>query len=65
MIATDLKLAGIGQRPFIMISYSMGGVVTRHMIVKQSQDKEFAEFNKNLKGVAFIGSPLQGSTMRD
>jgi alpha-beta hydrolase superfamily lysophospholipase len=55
----DFKGAGIGSRPFVLIAYSMGGVITRHTILKH-----LGEF-ENLKGVAFIASPLQGSTMRD
>ena len=34
-IAGDLKAAGVGTRPFLIVSYSMGGVVTRHIILKQ------------------------------
>lgn len=67
-IVKDLKAAGVGQRPFILVSYSMGGVVTRHLIVKQLvSEKSYMkeEFEKNLKGVAFIASPLNGSTMAD
>jgi triacylglycerol esterase/lipase EstA (alpha/beta hydrolase family) len=35
MIFRDLKLAGIGKKPFILIAYSMGGVVTRQIILNQ------------------------------
>ena len=34
-IVGDLKAAGVGTRPFLIVSYSMGGVVTRHIILKQ------------------------------
>jgi surfactin synthase thioesterase subunit len=34
-IVRDLKAAGVGTRPFLIVSYSMGGVVTRHIILKQ------------------------------
>ena len=34
-IVGDLKAAGVGTRPFVIVSYSMGGVVTRHIILKQ------------------------------
>ena len=53
-----MKAAGIGSKPFIIVSYSMGGVISRNMIV-QNKDQL-----KNLKGVVFISSPLKGSTMR-
>ena len=33
-IVGDLKTAGVGTRPFLIVSYSMGGVVTRHIILK-------------------------------
>ena len=38
----------------------MGGVLTRHMILKSGMNKNLP----NLKGVAFIASPLHGSTLR-
>jgi hypothetical protein len=34
-IVGDLRAAGVGTRPFLIVSYSMGGVVTRHIILKQ------------------------------
>jgi predicted alpha/beta-fold hydrolase len=34
LISNDLIQAGVGKRPFIIISYSMGGVLTRHIILK-------------------------------
>jgi|LauGreDrversion4_2_1035121.scaffolds.fasta_scaffold741365_1 hypothetical protein len=59
LISDDLLLAGVGTRPFILISYSMGGVLTRHMILRGME-----KVKTNLKGVAFIASPLHGSTLR-
>ncbi len=59
LISRDLLEAGVGSRPFILISYSMGGVLTRHMILR-----EIKQVLPNLKGVAFIASPLHGSTLR-
>jgi len=67
-IVGDLIAAGVGTRPFLIVSYSMGGVVTRHIILKQlTSDRSLMreKFAKNFKGVAFIASPLKGSTMRD
>ncbi len=60
IISNDLINAGVGSRPFILISYSMGGVLTRHMILKSGMKDK----TSNLKGVAFIASPLHGSTLR-
>eukprot|EP00347_Sterkiella_histriomuscorum_P022197 403331334 len=55
----DLKKAGVGKRPFIFVSYSMGGVVTRQIILQHP------EISQNLKGVQFIGSPLVKSDLRE
>ncbi len=60
IISNDLINAGVGSRPFIIISYSMGGVLTRHMILRSGMKDK----TSNLKGVAFIASPLHGSTLR-
>ncbi|CDW81169.1 UNKNOWN [Stylonychia lemnae] len=54
----DLKNAGVGKRPYVIIPYSMGGIVTRTMLLQHPEQKT------NLKGVMFIGSPLIGSDMR-
>ena len=58
ILAHDLSQAGIGKRPYLIVAYSMGGVVARHMILNYLSCS-------NLRGVAFLGSPLRGSTMRD
>lgn len=47
----DLENAGVGKRPYVIIAYSMGGVVSRSMILNNDN-------RSNLKGIAFIGSPL-------
>jgi triacylglycerol esterase/lipase EstA (alpha/beta hydrolase family) len=61
--------AGIGKKPVILVAYSMGGVVTRHLlmgtIMANKERPEYQGFIKNLKGVAFIASPLHGSTLRE
>ena len=35
----DLRNAGIGKKPYILVAYSMGGIVTRHMILTQLKAK--------------------------
>jgi alpha-beta hydrolase superfamily lysophospholipase len=32
-IVSDLTQAGIGKKPFIIVSFSMGGVIARNMIL--------------------------------
>ena len=59
IISEDLKLAGVGKKPFIIIAYSLGGVVARNIILYH-----LSEALSQLKGVAFVASPLKGSTMR-
>jgi hypothetical protein len=59
-ISKDLKAARVGSRPFFIISFSMGGVVSRSIILNQLDSNL-----SNLKGVLFISSPLQGSNIKD
>ena len=54
----DIKLAKIDEKPVVIVGYSLGGLVTRHLV-----NNYFA--NGNVKGVMFIASPLQGESRMD
>jgi triacylglycerol esterase/lipase EstA (alpha/beta hydrolase family) len=60
-VANQLEAAQVGQRPFVIIAFSMGGVVTREVILNQLSDAQL----KNLRSVVFIASPLGGSNMKE
>ena len=53
----DFSKARVGERPYIIIGYSMGGLLTRHMVATSEKARS------NLKGIVFVASPLKGSTL--
>ena len=58
-ISQDLKAAQVGERPFFIISFSLGGVISRNIILNHTPNLS------NLKGVIFIASPLNGSLIKE
>jgi hypothetical protein len=63
-IYKSLKFADVGNRPFILVCHSMGGLIAKNIInlAEQNNDKEF---NKNNKGVVFFSTPHKGSNVID
>jgi len=39
-IVKDLKGAGVATKPFVIVSYSMGGIVMRDLILKQLSSED-------------------------
>lgn len=51
----QLKEIGIGKKPVIFVCFSLGGVVTKRMILKSS------DLQKEVKSILFLGVPHFGS----
>jgi len=54
---------GLGSRPIIFVTHSLGGIITKEMLF-QAQQVAFSRFSKVLnqcKGVIFLGTPHIGS----
>lgn len=56
-IHADLRQAGLLSKPLIIVCYSLGGLVTRSLIIDSMSKEEIA----NVKGVLFVACPLNGS----
>eukprot|EP00079_Xenopus_tropicalis_P025742 XP_012819202.1 PREDICTED: protein SERAC1 isoform X2 [Xenopus tropicalis] len=60
-----LKAAGVGERPIIWVSHSMGGLLVKKMLLKASQDEDMKDLVNNTKGVAFYSVPHHGSQLAE
>ena len=60
-IYDDLQQAGLlnPKEPLLFVSYSLGGLVTRSLIINHLKK----DGRSNLMGVLFVASPLNGSEM--
>ncbi|KOS17214.1 Protein SERAC1 [Escovopsis weberi] len=50
------------ERPLIFISHSVGGLVVKMALVKASRDPKYESMMRECYGVAFFGTPHQGSS---
>ncbi len=59
-IYKSLKIANVGDKPFILVCHSMGGLIAKNMIniAEENKDKNFLENNK---GIVFFSTPHLGS----
>ncbi|XP_069811069.1 protein SERAC1 [Dendropsophus ebraccatus] len=64
-LLNKLKLAGVGERPIIWVSHSMGGLLVKKMLVNASRDEEMQNFVKNTRGIAFYSVPHHGSRLAE
>lgn len=60
-ICCALKSAGVGKRPFVIISHSMGGLISKK-VLNRNEIKKLSG-NKNLKGIVFFSTPHFGSNI--
>ena len=56
-ICRDLREAGLLDKPLFIVTYSMGGLVTRSLLISSMTEKERA----NVKGVLWVACPINGS----
>lgn len=56
------KLAGLGDRPIIWVSHSMGGLIVKQILkLADENQEEFGKVSQNTKGVVFYGTPHFGT----
>uniref|UniRef100_A0A674A191 Protein SERAC1 n=1 Tax=Salmo trutta TaxID=8032 RepID=A0A674A191_SALTR len=60
-----LKSAGVGDRPVVWVSHSMGGLLVKKMLLDASRDPDMRELMKNTKGVMFYSVPHHGTFMAE
>eukprot|EP00057_Strongylocentrotus_purpuratus_P021149 XP_011675623.1 PREDICTED: protein SERAC1 [Strongylocentrotus purpuratus] len=55
--------AGVGQRPIIWVTHSMGGLLVKQMLIDASQSETMATVMGETKGVVFYSTPHHGSSL--
>ncbi|KAM6181015.1 protein SERAC1 isoform 2-T2 [Erethizon dorsatum] len=60
-----LRAAGVGDRPIIWISHSMGGLLVKKMLLEASKEPEMSGVIKNTRGIIFYSVPHHGSRLAE
>ncbi|XP_016056176.1 PREDICTED: protein SERAC1 isoform X1 [Miniopterus natalensis] len=60
-----LRAAGVGDRPMIWVSHSMGGLLVKKMLLEASQKPEMSTVINNTRGIIFYSVPHHGSHLAD
>ncbi|KAG9450954.1 hypothetical protein H6P81_010919 [Aristolochia fimbriata] len=64
MLLKKLDAAGIGSRPVVFVTHSLGGLVVKQML-HQAKTENLKEFLNNTLGVVFYSCPHFGSRLAD
>lgn len=64
ILLKKLVAAGIGNRPVVFVTHSMGGLVVKQMLY-QAKTQNFTEFLNNTIGIVFYSCPHFGSKLAD
>ncbi|KAM4771664.1 protein SERAC1 [Rhinophrynus dorsalis] len=64
-LLNKLKAAGVGERPIIWVSHSMGGLLVKKMLLNASEDHDLKDIVKNTRGIAFYSVPHHGSRLAE
>ena len=61
-VLVHLKLEGIGTRPLVFVTHSMGGLLVKQLLrtANESPEAEFGAILKQTRGVCFIATPHIG-----
>ncbi|XP_069463975.1 protein SERAC1 isoform X2 [Ambystoma mexicanum] len=64
-LLNKLKSAGVGERPIIWVSHSMGGLLVKKMLLDASRNTEMKALVKNTRGILFYSVPHHGSRLAE
>lgn len=60
-----LRAAGVGDRPMIWVSHSMGGLLVKKMLLEASRRPEMSTVINNTRGIIFYSVPHHGSHLAE
>lgn len=60
-----LRAAGVGDRPMVWVSHSMGGLLVKKMLLEASRNPEMSTVIDNTRGIIFYSVPHHGSHLAD
>lgn len=64
-LLSKLRAAGVGERPVIWVSHSMGGLLVKKMLLEASQKPELSALINNTRGIIFYSVPHHGSRLAE
>ncbi|XP_005065973.2 protein SERAC1 isoform X2 [Mesocricetus auratus] len=64
-LLSKLRAAGVGDRPVIWISHSMGGLLVKKMLLEASRNPELSTIINNTRGMIFYSVPHHGSRLAE
>ncbi|ERE85011.1 protein SERAC1 isoform X4 [Cricetulus griseus] len=64
-LLSKLRAAGVGDRPVIWISHSMGGLLVKKMLLEASRKPELSALINNTRGMIFYSVPHHGSRLAE
>ncbi|XP_053448751.1 protein SERAC1 isoform X2 [Nycticebus coucang] len=64
-ILRKLRAAGVGDRPMIWVSHSMGGLLVKKMLLEASKKPEMSTVINNTRGIIFYSVPHHGSHLAE
>ncbi|KAL3700440.1 hypothetical protein R1sor_018462 [Riccia sorocarpa] len=65
MLLDKLIAAGVGDRPLVFVTHSMGGLVVKQMLLQAGKDKSRAHLVNQTTGIVFYSCPHFGSKLAD
>ena len=63
IIAQQLRLAALGDRPIVFVCHSFGGLLVKELLMYASDHPDFQSITKNTLGVAFYATPHRGAEL--
>ena len=63
LIAQQLRLGAVGDRPIIFVCHSFGGLIVKELLMYAQSDPDFAPIVDNTLGVAFYATPHRGAEL--
>ncbi|XP_028744457.1 protein SERAC1 isoform X2 [Peromyscus leucopus] len=64
-LLSKLRAAGVGDRPMIWISHSMGGLLVKKMLLEAAKKPELDAMINNTRGIIFYSVPHHGSHLAE
>ncbi|XP_034621204.1 protein SERAC1 isoform X2 [Trachemys scripta elegans] len=64
-LLNKLRAAGVGDRPLVWVSHSMGGLLVKKMLVDASKNPEMDKIVNNTRGIIFYSVPHHGSQLAE
>eukprot|EP00241_Pyramimonas_parkeae_P006130 CAMPEP_0114241166 /NCGR_PEP_ID=MMETSP0058-20121206/9491_1 /TAXON_ID=36894 /ORGANISM="Pyramimonas parkeae, CCMP726" /LENGTH=398 /DNA_ID=CAMNT_0001353681 /DNA_START=10 /DNA_END=1206 /DNA_ORIENTATION=+ len=60
-VLARLRAAGVGSRPVVFVTHSLGGLVVKQMLADAAVDPKYSKISDRTKGIIFFSTPHFGS----